>query len=205
MKKMNKKGFTLVELIVVIAIIAVLSALLVPTLIGYSLNAKVTSANSTASNLRKTVNAYLTEVDGAGYGMRTVDSAVTDAEITVVNGVWTLTLTDHSWFNDGTTIWDGTGVCNGVYQRAAGDSAEDELVKKLAASLPDVNNAYIRFNLKSGSCNALYMTIETSSSITMQTFSDDGWSADNYVWDGSNAGICAEGFIVGTSPVLVMG
>ncbi|MEG0156691.1 MAG: prepilin-type N-terminal cleavage/methylation domain-containing protein, partial [Anaerovoracaceae bacterium] len=35
MKKKNKKGFTLVEVIVVLVILAILAAILVPTMIGY--------------------------------------------------------------------------------------------------------------------------------------------------------------------------
>ena len=43
MKKMNKKGFTIVELVIVIAVIAILSAVLIPTFSGV-----VAEANKTA-------------------------------------------------------------------------------------------------------------------------------------------------------------
>ena len=43
MKKMNKKGFTIVELVIVIAVIAILSAVLIPTFSGV-----VDNANKTA-------------------------------------------------------------------------------------------------------------------------------------------------------------
>ena len=44
MKKMNKKGFTIVELVIVIAVIAILSAVLIPTFSGV-----VAEANNTAA------------------------------------------------------------------------------------------------------------------------------------------------------------
>ena len=40
MKKNNKKGFTIVELVIVIAVIGILSAILIPTFIGLTNNAK---------------------------------------------------------------------------------------------------------------------------------------------------------------------
>ncbi len=56
-----KKGFTLVELIVVIAIIAVLAAILVPTLLNQVTNSRITSADSTASTIKDTINAWIVE------------------------------------------------------------------------------------------------------------------------------------------------
>ena len=50
MKRMSKKGFTIVELVIVIAVIAVLSAILIPTFSGVISNAKDTAAVSGANN-----------------------------------------------------------------------------------------------------------------------------------------------------------
>ena len=48
MKKMNKKGFTIVELVIVIAVIAILSAVLIPTFSGVVANAKDQAAKADA-------------------------------------------------------------------------------------------------------------------------------------------------------------
>lgn len=57
MKKMNKKGFTIVELTIVIAVIAILAAVLIPTFSGIVTKANQSAAQQEALSLYKEVYA----------------------------------------------------------------------------------------------------------------------------------------------------
>ena len=60
--KSSKKGFTLVELIVVLVILAVLAAMLVPALIGYIDRAKAEKEYQTAATVYGAAQAVITEL-----------------------------------------------------------------------------------------------------------------------------------------------
>ncbi|MEG0823660.1 MAG: type II secretion system protein [Erysipelotrichaceae bacterium] len=71
----NKKGFTLIELIVVIAILGVLALILVPNFMGYLADAKKTTASTNATN------AYKMAAAKAATGNATTKGHFTAAEI----------------------------------------------------------------------------------------------------------------------------
>lgn len=78
MRRNNKKGFTIVELVIVIAVIAILAAVLIPTFSSVVENAKESAA------LQEVKNAYTT------YLSETLeDNAAPDEKIKVQrNSIW---------------------------------------------------------------------------------------------------------------------
>ena len=107
MKKTNKKGFTIVELVIVIAVIAILAAVLIPTFSGVVEKAKQSAALQKARNAytesMALTNADLTKLGTTGYETTELvaDTGVTsvaysESTFTVVVDGYTYTYTAAS-------------------------------------------------------------------------------------------------------------
>lgn len=109
-KEMNNKGFSLVELIIVIAIMAVLVGVLAPQYLKYVSNSKVSTDITNAGNLNTAFSAAIADGTLTTYGSQ---SGAGGAAITGDNGNLSVTQFPSGKYNSAdtwTVTFDDTGV-----------------------------------------------------------------------------------------------
>lgn len=217
-----KKGFTLVELIVVIAIIGVLAAILIPTMLGFVTSSRVTSANSTAASIKKQIDNFLTDADTAGYGMK--QSSAAKANITFkinADGEWEASVVTGTYtggaagaaggalkdaFKTGGSIsWGASAadITKDTPKSSAGD-ATALLTIDLASVFPDVKSSYIYAYCEGGKTLYVAYTADGDTKPTSMPGEAD-FKKGTYTWDGNTAGITSDGITLGTAPALSLG
>lgn len=188
-----KKGFTLVELVVVIAIIGVLAAILVPTMIGVVQDSNITSANSTASQIKTQASAFLTKADADKFPIRGTDSMKT-LKFTVTSSGWADASSDSVTFGD-----------DSKYKITSGADKNVSFDKYMADVLRDFKNGYVEIYIKSAAVIGVAVVPGGSvSDIPTELNTDESiWEgAQEITWAGNKAGVSTDSIIVGTCPPI---
>lgn len=157
MRKNTKRGFTLVELVIVIAVIAVLSAIIIPVTSSVVQNAKETVDKTTV----KALNDALAQ-DESKNGKRTLYSDVINAMENYGYGVDKLTP-----LSSGDILWDSVNNTFVLYkdgkevfrQKGSSRDVKDTELWKVANSDADIkNNSYSVYLAKNFAQNGITVT-----------------------------------------------
>ena len=87
MKKNNKKGFTLVELVIVVAVMAVLVAIAIPTVKSVVGSAEDAVGKSNANTIESMIKLYMAENEET-VSATTIDTALTEANLGIESGTY---------------------------------------------------------------------------------------------------------------------
>lgn len=213
-----KKGFTLVELVVVIAIIGVLAAILVPTMIGVVQDSNITSADSLAKTIRTNADTFLTKADTAKQTLRGSDTM-----ITLKVGVGQAAATDETAVEAGK--WD-VAVSGGSEDKVQfGSKGDKYYFSSKGVTNPDKNTCfdlYMADVVRDFKAGHIEIFIKNNSVIGVivvpggaaQDVTDCGftiddsdpaknvWTTQEATWAGNKGGVGADSIIIGTAPKI---
>lgn len=195
-KAASKKGFTLIELVVVVAIIGVLAGLLVPTMLDAVTNSRIASAQQTAKVIRDRSAEFFTKMDTQ---MHTHVGEVQKVVITVDNGTWSMTGGSAADWVDGVNHWN---TLPGVSDPGNDLRQNTELLSSLAVSAQSIGTAYIEMYVEYAHVVGVSVIEGASAPAGTMPAAQDFADRTFGYGGGDRAGRMQDGTVIGTAPIL---
>ncbi len=197
-KAASKKGFTLIELVVVVAIIGVLAGLLVPTMFDAVTNSRIASAQQTAKVIRDRSAEFFTKMDTQ---MHTHVGEVQKVVITVDNGTWSMTGGSAADWVDGVNHWN---TLPSVSDPGNDSRQNTELLSSLAVSAQGIGTAYIEMYVEYAHVVGVSVIEGASAPAGAMPAAQDFADRSFGYGGGDRAGRMQDGTIIGTAPILAL-